>query len=255
MEETAIAIQVENLSKEYPHSQGKKALTNISFQVPIGKILCLLGPNGSGKTTLLKILAGLLKPSSGKISIFGRDPQENPSLTRSQIGWMPADEKSGFYGRLTGMQNLNFFSTFYNIGPQNRDRQIGNLALQLDMTDELEQMMLKLSSGIKQKVGILRSLLHNPPVLLLDEPFRHLDPHGTKRLRRLLRDHITRTQKKTVILSTHQLEEARRIADIILVLKNGELISQLTALELKHELQSISLEDFYLKTIDKKEED
>jgi len=255
MEERAIAIEVENLSKEYTPHKGKKALNNVSFQVPIGKILCLLGPNGSGKTTLLKILAGLLAPTSGKILIFGRDPKENPSLTRSQLGWMPADEKSGFYGRLTGMQNLNFFSTFYDLTPSVRDRHIGNLALQLDLTGELEQMVLKLSSGTKQKAGLLRALLHNPPILLLDEPFRHLDPHGTQRLRRLLKDHITRNQKKTVVLSTHQLEEARKIADSIIFLKEGEVISEISAHELKEKLQTASLEEFYLKTVDKKVEE
>ncbi len=251
MEEAAVAVHVENLSKVYPKNQGKKALDQISFQVPIGKTLVLLGPNGSGKTTLLKILAGLIQPSSGSVTIFGHSPKDDPGLTRSQIGWMPADEKSGFYGRLTGMQNLNFFSTFYKIDPKSRDRQIGNLALQLDLTHELEKMVLKLSSGTIQKIGLLRSLLHNPPILLLDEPFRHLDPHGVQRLRRLLKDHVTRIQKKTVVLSTHLLEEARKVADIIIILKNGQMISQLSSHELKQTLQDSTLEEFYLKTVDR----
>ncbi len=119
------------------------------------------------------------------------------------------------------------------------------------MTNELEQMVLRQSSGTKQKISILRTLLHNPSILLLDEPFRHLDPHGVQRFRRLLKDHLTRLQSKTVILSTHQLEEARRVADTIILLNNGQVLSQLSAHDIKHELQNNTLEDYYLKTINR----
>src|SRR4051812_28483638 len=105
MEESPIAIQIDNLTKRYSHSpKAAPALKNISIKIPLGQIWCLLGPNGSGKTTLLKILAGLLKPTEGSISIMGIDPMKEPLEVKSHVGWMPAEERSGFYGRLTGKQ-------------------------------------------------------------------------------------------------------------------------------------------------------
>src|SRR5437899_96001 len=114
MEPDPIAIHIQNLTKRYSKKRAAvESLKNISLEVPLGQIWCLLGPNGSGKTTLLKILAGLLQPSGGSISILGIDPQKNPREARAKVGWMPAEERSGLYGRLTGRQNLEFFAALY----------------------------------------------------------------------------------------------------------------------------------------------
>jgi ABC-type multidrug transport system ATPase subunit len=250
MEEHPIAIEVRNLTKRYGGKSSPESLKNVSFQIPLGQTCCLLGPNGSGKTTLLKILAGLLEPTSGSISILGVDPALDPSGVKANIGWMPAQEKAGFYGRLTGRQNLYFFGTLNDLSKETMDRAIGNVALQLGINDELDKMMLKISSGSKQKISLARALLHNPPILLLDEPVQNLDPHTTLRFRRLLKDHLTRIQKKTVILSTHLLEEARRVADLILIIRDGEIIRTLPAKELEKELRFTSVEEFYMKTVD-----
>jgi len=252
MEDTPVAIKVDALSKSYPLKSGtKKALKDVSFEVGLGKICCLLGPNGSGKTTLLKILSGLLLPTSGSATLMGMDILEEPIKIRKQIGWMPADERSGFYGRLTGRENLNFFADLQQIPPKEVNRIIGNIEVLLGINNELNQQFLSTSSGERQKIGLARTLLHNPQVLLLDEPFRNLDPHTIIRFRRLLKDHMAKVQKKAILLSTHQLEEARKLADTLVILHQGRVIRQLEARELEKELRGQSVEDFYLKTVEK----
>lgn len=251
MEEKPIVLNVQNLSKRYgSKTKGVDILKNISFQVRLGQICCLLGPNGSGKTTLLKTLAGLLQPTSGTISINDIDPAKNPREARAEIGWMPAEERSGFYGRLTGRQNLMFFGALQGIPLKEMERVMGNLALQIDLNEELDKTMLKVSTGAKQKIGLARALLHEPSVLLLDEPVRNLDPHAIVRFRRLLKDHLTRKQSKTILLSTHLLEEARRTADMILIIREGQIIKSIENRELESQLRNTTLEDLYMKTID-----
>jgi ABC-type multidrug transport system ATPase subunit len=251
MEEKPIVINVQNLSKRFgSKTKGFDVLKDISFQVRLGQVCCLLGPNGSGKTTLLKTLAGLLEPTSGTISINGVDPSKNPREARAEVGWMPAEERSGFYGRLTGRQNLTFFGALQGISLKDMERIMGNLALQIDLNSELDKTMLKVSTGAKQKIGLARALLHEPSVLLLDEPVRNLDPHAIVRFRRLLKDHLTRRQHKTILLSTHLLEEARRTADMILIIREGQIVRSIESRELESELRHSTLEELYMKTID-----
>jgi len=251
MDENPIGIEVKNLTKRYSARPGAPfALKNLSFQVPMGKICCFLGPNGSGKTTLLKILAGLVKPSSGSISILGLDPVKKRRELDKKIGWMPAEERSGFYGRLTGKQNLQFFAALYQVPPGEFDRILGNLSLRIGIKDEVDLMMLKASAGERQKLGLVRTLFHNPLVLLLDEPLRNLDPHTLLRLRRFIKFHLAHVMKKTILLSTHLLEEARKMADIIIFLKAGEIVKSIETHFLEKELKKTTLEKYYLKVID-----
>lgn len=250
MDETPIAVLVENLAKRYNGRSAHDALKDIHLTIPVGQVCCLLGPNGSGKTTFLKILAGLLTPTQGSVSIMGLDANKHPLEARAKVGWMPAEERSGFYGRLTGRQNLEFFAGLHRVPRADVDRMVGNLGLLLDITDDLDTVMLKMSAGGKQKVGLARSLLHNPSVLLLDEPLRNLDPHTVIRFRRLLKDHLTRLQNKTIVLSTHQLDEATRIADILVILHKGQMIKTITRRELEKDLKNTSVEELYLKIVD-----
>lgn len=251
MEAPPIAIDVKNISKRYGSQKAPtEALKNISFQVPLGKVCCLLGPNGSGKTTLLKILAGLIRPSEGTVSIMGFNTAEKAREARGQIGWMPAEERGGLYGRLTGRQNLKFFGSLQGMDDKEMERLIGNLGLQIDFQDEVEKSIQQLSSGSKQKIAVARALLHNPSVLLMDEPVRNLDPQTTLRFRRLLKDHLTRLQKKTVLLSTHLLEEARRVADMIIIMRKGEIVRVVEGLDLEAELKVTTLEEMYMRAME-----
>jgi ABC-type multidrug transport system ATPase subunit len=250
IEEHPITVDVQNVSKFYGSgSRRKDILKNVSLQVKMGRVCCLLGPNGSGKTTLLKILAGLLDPNSGSVTVNGIDRLKNLREAKAQIGWMPAEERSGLYGRITGRDNLMFFGALQGMDRAAMNRAIGNLALQIGIDDELDQTVLKVSSGAKQKIGLARAMLHGPAVLILDEPIRNLDPQTTLRFRRLIKDHITRIQHKTVILSTHLLEEARRIADMIVIVRKGEIVRVIEGLDLENELQTSTLEDIYMKSM------
>ncbi len=251
MEEPPVAIRVSELSKYYSKaSDAKAALHKVSFDIPLGKIWCLLGPNGSGKTTLLKILAGLVSPTEGSVSLMGLDPTLKPIEAHTKVGWMPAEERSGFYGRLSAKQNLEFFGALQQLSEEEVGKSIGNLAFLLDFNEDVGRMVLKTSAGARQKFSLARALLHNPPILLLDEPMRNLDPHAVLRFRRLIRDHLVRKNKKTVLLSTHQLEEAKKIADHILIIKNGEIIMSMDAKQLEIETKHKTFEEFYLKTVE-----
>ena len=251
MEEQPSAISVRNLVKRYSKAPAVlPSLDDVSFEVPLGKVCVLLGPNGSGKTTLLKILAGLLRPTSGGFSIGGVDGINDPLGARAKIGWMPAEERAALYGRLSGRENLSFFGALHGVAGSELNRVVGNLALQIGIDDEIDRPILQTSTGLKQKIALARALLHNPPVLLLDEPTRNLDPHTVLRFRRLIRDHLTRQQKKTVLLSTHQLEEARKIADIIVIISKGKMIRRLEGRELEAAFQGKSAEEFYMKAVD-----
>lgn len=255
MDETPVAVEIQNLTKIYPDSPAPKiALNDVSLHAPLGQIVCLLGPNGSGKTTLLKILAGLLSPTSGTVRLMGSDIAEYPHLARKKVGWLPADERSGFYGRLTGKENLNFFGALHGQRTAKMGRTVGNLSILLGIGGELNQQILRLSGGERQKISLARALLHDPPVLLLDEPFRNLDPHTVVRFRRLLKDHLAKVQKKSILLSTHQLDEAKRLADVIVILHKGRVLRTFTHRELLHETKSGSVEEMYLKLIDRSDE-
>lgn len=253
MEPNAVAIEIQGLTKTFVRGhQAQKALKNINLQIYMGQICCILGPNGSGKTTLLKILAGLLTPSEGEVRIMGHSITSDPEQLRKNIGWMPAEERSGFYGRLTGRQNLDFFGALYGVEKKEIDRMVGNLGFILNFDNDIDKAVLQTSSGARQKVAIARALIHNPAVLLLDEPLRNLDPHAIKRFRRLLRDHLTRNEKKTVLLSSHQLDEVRRLADHYVIINEGEVALSLSARELDSKLKGSTLEDLYLKIVDGK---
>ena len=144
---------------------------------------------------------------------------------------------------------MKFFGSLHGMTNEAMTRTIGNVAFQIGIDDELDQNLQKVSSGTKQKVGLARALLHNPPILLLDEPIRNLDPETTVRFRRLLKDHLTRIQKKTVMLSTHLLEEARRVADMIVIIKKGEIVKVVEGLDLEAELKASTLEEIYLRAV------
>lgn len=249
MEKENAVLNISNLSKKFGD---ETVLHQLSFHVSAGTIVGLLGPNGSGKTTLLKILAGLVSPTEGTVDIFGHQPGA-PAL-KNLVGWMPAEERTGFYGRLSGRANLEFFASLYDLPKKETNRLIGNLAFLLDADGELEKQALQTSSGARQKVALARTLLHNPSLLLLDEPLRNLDPHAVKRFRRLLRDHLTRREKKTIILSSHHLDEMRRLLDHVIVLREGTIVYSSPMETLEKELRNKTWEEFYMNLIDAKEQ-
>ncbi len=185
--------------------------------------MALLGPNGAGKSTLLRILASTVLPDSGSVHIRGRNLQTDPYLIKQNIGFVLGDERS-FYWRLTAKQNLRFFATLSNLRAKPASRRIDELSELLGIEKELHKPFRDLSTGMRQRLAIARALLHNPDILLVDEPTRGLDPEATQKVQNLLRHTLSNQLQKTVLFATHNLEETRRIADHIAALKEGRLI-------------------------------
>ena len=206
------------------------ALDDVSLTIEAGELVCLMGSNGAGKTTLLKILAGLLLPAHGTIRIHGVDQRANRMRLAAQVGFGTA-ELPGFYDRLTGRQNLEFFATLYGLSSSVMKRRIWEVGELLEMTS-LDQRYQEYSSGAKQRVLLARVLLHDPSILLLDEPTKSLDPLQTERVHALLQGPLRR-MGKTILLATHQVWEAEALGGRIALLRRGVIRACATADQLK----------------------
>lgn len=200
------------------------ALQGVSLNVAEGKALGFLGTNGAGKTTLLKILAGLVLPDEGRAFVHGYDVAKDAGEAREYVGYVVTEERS-FYWRLTGKQNLDFFGKMNNIGSQERQTQIEELAERLDLTDALDTRVLYYSTGMRQKLAIARALLRRPRLLLMDEPTRSLDPVVTAEVRRFVKEELVERDGSTVIVATHDLDEARKMCDSIAIMHKGEVLA------------------------------
>ena len=207
----------------------KKALDGLTLEVPPGKIFGLIGPNGAGKTTTIRILAGLLRPDTGRVRLNGVGPDQFLTLRRMMGALI---EQPGLYGRLTLTEYLAFFSRLYDLDRAQARRRIRELLELLELEGQAEERLQGFSLGMKQKVALARILLHDPPILLLDEPTAGLDPLISKKVRDYLLgfDHRAR---KTVLVSTHHLEEASRVCDEIAIIHRGRKLEQGTWEELR----------------------
>jgi len=231
----APAIELQGISKRFtlPRGMGQilrhpfrrkrlEVLKGVSLTVPSGSVTGLLGPNGAGKTTLLRILAATVTPDEGRVNILGQDAVRHTGRVREHIGFVLGDERS-FFWRLTGRQNLQFFATLSNLSPRQAKDRIETLSGLLVLESELDKPFRDLSTGMRQRMGLARALLHDPKVLLIDEPTRALDPGAAQRARRLIKQTLVGELEKTVLLATHNVEEAREIADRVAFLKDGQI--------------------------------
>lgn len=189
------------------------ALDDVTFTLPAGHTLALFGPNGAGKTTLLKILAGLIKPSFGRAGVQGG---------RAAIGWI--GHQSLLYGQLTVRENLRFWGGLYRVRAPVLDARITSLATRLDLREQLDRRVGTLSRGQTQRAAIARALVHDPSVLLLDEPFTGLDRVAASELAGLVREFAGAGQGRATLLVTHDVEEGTDLATDIAVLKAGRLL-------------------------------
>jgi heme exporter protein A len=196
------------------HSFGAvPALEDITFTIPAGHTLALFGPNGAGKTTLLKVLAGLIRPRAGRAGVEGG---------RGAIGWI--GHQSLLYGQLTVRENLRFWGSLYRVRPELRDERITTLAARLDLGPFLDRRVATLSRGQGQRAAVARALIHDPTVLLLDEPFTGLDRVAASELSNLVRAFAGAGEGRATILVTHNVDEGTDLATDIGILKAGRLV-------------------------------
>lgn len=199
-----------------------KALCGLTLEVPPGKIFGLIGPNGAGKTTTIRILAGLLSPDKGSVRLNGIGPDKHVELRRITGALI---EQPGLYGKLSLKEYLTFFARLYDLTREQTHRRIQELTELLELEDRKREKLKGFSLGMKQKVALARILLHDPPILLLDEPTAGLDPLISKKVRDYLLGRNSR-EKKTVLVSTHHLDEASRVCDEIAVIHQGRILEK-----------------------------
>jgi len=208
------------------------AVHDLTFQVAAGELLALLGPNGAGKTTTVRMLGAILKPTTGWARINGRDVVHEADQVRTCIGMLT--EQPGLYLRMSGLEYLEFYGRLYGLTDQvSRERSL-DLFERFNMAGEEGRRLGEYSKGMRQKVGLIRSMLHDPSVLLLDEPTSAMDPHSAKIVRDAIRQ--LRDDKRAIILCTHNLAEAEGLADRIAIIKKGTIVARGETAELKREL-------------------
>ncbi len=237
-------VRVEGLAKSFPvrqswaatirnplHRPRLEVLRGISLHVRRGEFFGLLGPNGAGKTTLFKILATLVQPEAGQIDVAGIDALRHPDQVRKLLTPVIADERS-LNWRLTGVDNLRLFAALYGVPTRDRGTAARRMLDTVGLSQTGDQLVGTYSSGMKQRLLIARALLSRPSVLLLDEPTRSLDPVSARDFRRFLREEIAGRQGCTVMLATHDADEALELCDRLALLHRGRLVAQGTAAEL-----------------------
>lgn len=215
-------VEVKGLTKEFRDWRwGRtRAVADVSFSVGQGEALGLLGPNGAGKTTVLRMISTALRPTGGTAVVDGHDVRHDPAAVRRRIGFLSTG--TALYGRLTPRETLRFFGRLNGMTDGDLRRRIDLLAGLLDMGAFLDRPCDKLSHGMKQKANIARCLLHDPPVVVLDEPTTGLDVPGSRRIVDFIRQ--CREEGKTVLLSTHNMLEVERLCDRVAVLAGGRLV-------------------------------
>jgi ABC-2 type transport system ATP-binding protein len=240
------AVEVNHLRRIFTPTVGvlrrqKKevvAVNDISFDVRPGELFGLLGPNGAGKTTTTKMLTTLLIPTSGNAYILGMDVVEQAEALRSRIGFIFGGER-GLYWRLTAEQNLRYFASLYNVDPSVAKTRIPYVLELVGLKDRANEKIEGYSRGMKQRLHIARTLLHNPEILFLDEPTIGLDPVGARELRAIVR--TLQAEKKTILLTTHYMLEADELCQRIAVINHGHIIALDTPEGLKKNVSDLSV--------------
>jgi ABC-2 type transport system ATP-binding protein len=241
MANSVTLIETQALSKRYGD---KLAVNNVSLEVQAGEVFGFLGPNGAGKTTTIKMIVGLLQPTSGTIRVAGYDVQTQPLLAKASSGYVP--DTPNLYGKLTGRELLRFVGDLYSLDRQRLAQRSEELLRVLDLTEAADQTIDSYSHGMQQKASLAAALMHDPKVLVLDEPTVGLDPKSARLIKDILRQMAERGT--AVFLSTHILEIAERMCDRIGIIDKGALVAVGTMTELRAlgKAGETSLEDIFL---------
>jgi ABC-2 type transport system ATP-binding protein len=237
-------IQAQGLTKKFLVSGREPftAVNNLDLSVAAGEVLALLGPNGAGKTTTVRMLSAILAPSSGRARVAGFDVQAHPAEVRRRVGILT--EVPGLYERMKAREYLDFYGRLYGVSEAERHSRALVLMQRLGMLEAFDNRIGTYSKGMKQKLAIARAMLHDPLVLLLDEPTSAMDPHSA----RLVRDSIAelRDERRAVIICTHNLAEAEILADRIAIIRRGSIVALGTLDELRRRMLGLPLMELRL---------
>jgi ABC-2 type transport system ATP-binding protein len=240
---TDLAIKTEALGRVYKVRGAKKgelkqrvALKDVNLDVPDGEFFGLLGPNGAGKTTLIKILVTLLSPTTGRALVAGQDVVKHPHAVRPRINMVSGGESSG-YGLLTVRENLWMFGQFYGLDNQTTYRRVDRLLEIVGIKDRANTRTSDLSTGLRQKMNIVRGFLTDPAIIFLDEPTLGLDVGASRDVRQFVRNWMAEQKGRTVLLTTHYMAEADELCDRVAIINAGQVLACDTPANLKQRLQ------------------
>ncbi len=241
-------IEASNLTKLFrDKKRGEiRAVDGVSFRCDPGKIYGLLGANGAGKTTTLRMLATILQPTDGSARVAGFDITEQPEQVRAQVGFLST--ATALYGRLTARELVEYFGRLNGLNGGALRRRTDELFALLGISDFADRRCDKLSTGMKQKVSIARTLVHDPPVMIFDEPTVGLDVMAARTIVGFIRD--CRNRGKTVIFSTHVMSEAEKLCDTIGIIHNGKLLAEGSLSELRARSGLDDLEEIFVRTVE-----
>ena len=236
-------LKVENLTKKFKKIT---AVDNISFEVNSGEIVGLLGENGAGKTTTLRMLATMLKPTAGNAAIDDYNIIDNPDKIREKIGILFGGDVA-LYDRLTGRENMIYFAKLNGLNDLEANQAVNKIANELEMNEYIDYPVGKYSRGMKQKVSLARSIIHQPDVMLFDEPSTGLDVLSSK----LIHDFILKCKKdnKAIVFSSHNMYETEKFCDRIIIIHKGKVVASGTIEQLKKDYQKYNLEELFIECI------
>jgi len=230
-----LSIKVEGLSKIYGQ---QKAVDSISFQASPGKILGFLGPNGAGKSTTMRMLTGYLKPTSGKSILGGFDSQLQSLEMRRILGYLP--ENTPLYTDMYVREFLTFVANTYQLSQT--EAKVRDVIERVGLGEEQHKKIVMLSKGYKQRVGLAQAIIHDPQLLILDEPTTGLDPNQLTDIRELIKN---LGRDKTVVLSTHIMQEVEALCEQVVIINKGKIVADSSLIELKNQHKTDSLEELF----------
>ena len=242
------AVQVRDLLKVFRAADGTevRAVDGVSFECRPGEVLGLLGPNGAGKTTTLRILATILQPTSGSASVAGCDVASDPDGVRRHLGYVSA--ATGIYERLTGRETLMYYGRLHGMSEDALIRRAEDVIRFLRMEDFADRLAGRLSSGQRQKVSLARAIVHDPKVLILDEPTANLDIIVARNVLDFVAD--AKRSGRAILLSTHHFHEVERLCDRVVIVDRGRLVATGTREELLAKTGTTTLEDAFFASVD-----
>jgi ABC-2 type transport system ATP-binding protein len=199
-----------------------RAVDSVSLEIKQGELFGLLGPNGAGKTTLIKCISSLLIPNAGTVLVGGADIGKDPLGVRRKIGVLTGGERS-LYWKLNPIENLNYFAALYGVPRKKTKERIEYLLDLMDLKEKAKERVERLSSGMKQKLSLARTLIHDPPILLIDEPTLGLDPYFARFMRDFIKNELHHKLEKTILLTTHYMDEADELCDRVAFMNHGKI--------------------------------